>query len=229
MKLVILEGPIDLQFFKSFIAKQMKSKVITKKNRNLIYTFKNLLTENPEMAKVEVLSISDDVLILLSVGSKGNFKIIAEGIKPLIGALKKEGQNISSILFVADKDAESEVMESERIIREKLEGEDWRINVGHILYGNYLEDLILEIVNIFAKKSPENINIELLKSLLDIIEEQYNDDKYLHKRKVGIVHVVIGPRCFGHLFDEIFQFFDNPDHLLRHIGALSEFTKWLMK
>ena len=72
------------------------------------------MLKNPEMAKVEVLSISDDVLILLSVGSKGNFKIIAEGIKPLIGALRKEGQNISSILFIADRDAESEVMESEK-------------------------------------------------------------------------------------------------------------------
>ena len=80
---------------------------------------------------------------------------------------------------------------SEEIIKEKLGRENWRINVRHILYGDYLEDLILEIVEIIAKRSPENINTELLKSLLSTIEEQYND-KYLYKRKVGIIHVVIG-------------------------------------
>lgn len=168
--------------------------------------FRNLLAENQEMARIKILSISDNTLILLSVGSKSNFKIIAEGIKPLIDALRKGGQYVNSILFVADKDAESEVAVSEEIIKEKLRREDWRINVRHILYGDYLEDLILEIAEIIAKRSPENINTELLKSLLNTIEEQYNDDKYLYKRKVGIIHVIIGPRCFGHLFDEIFSF-----------------------
>lgn len=227
MKLVILEGPIDLQFFKSFVIKQMKGEDITKKSISLIEMFRNLLAENQEMARIEILSINDNTLILLSAGSKSNFKIIAKGIKPLIDVLRKKGQNVNSILFVADKDAESEVAVSKEIIKEKFGKEYWRINVSHILYCNYLEDLILEIVEIITKRPPDNINTELLKSLLSTIEKQYNDDKYLYKRKVGIVHAVIGPRCFGHLFDEIFQFFSNLDYLLQHIGALSEFTEWV--
>ncbi len=227
MKLVVLEGPIDLQFFKSFLTKQMKSRVITSENIKYVYMFKNLLAENPEMAKVEILSIGDDMLILLSIGSKGNFKIIAEAIKPLISTLRKEGENLNSILFIADKDAESEVTTAREVIRDKFEGEDRRINVGHILYIDYLEDLILEIVKIIAKKSPEDVNIEVLRNLLSIIEKQYLDDKYLYKRKFSIIHAVIGPRCFGHLFDEVFKFFDNPDPLLQRIDVLSVFTKWL--
>ena len=229
MKLVILEGPVDLQFFKSFIIKQMKGKDVTKEKRDVIYMFKNLLTENPEMARVEVLFSGNEVVILLSTGSKGSFKIIAEGIKPLINALKKERLNITSILFIADKDAESEVVYSERIIREKLEREGWKISVEHILYNNFLEDLILGIVDMIAKKSSRNINAELLRDLLNIIEEQYSNDRYLRKRKVGIIHAIIGPRCFGHLFDEIFQFFDNPDHLTRNFSVLSKFGEWLTK
>ena len=92
MKLVILEGPIDLQFFKSFVIKQMKGEDIIRKIVGLIGMFRNLLAENQEMARIEILSISDNTLVLLSVGSKSNFKIIAEGIKPLIDALRKEGQ-----------------------------------------------------------------------------------------------------------------------------------------
>jgi hypothetical protein len=227
MKLALFEGYNDLQFFRSFITKQIGGRVVTKENRNIIDQFKNLLAENPEMAKVEVISLDNNKIILLSIGSKNNFEIIAEGIKPLIDALRKDEHNISSILFVADKDAESEVTNAVSVIKEKLKKESQKINVKHILYIDYLEDLILEIVN--KIKSPKVVNTGLLKNLLNIIEEQYNDDKYLHKRKVGIIHVVIGPRCFGHLFDEIFQFFDNPDYLIQHIDVLSEFNNWLME
>ena len=227
MKLVILEGPIDLQFFKSFVIKQMKGVNVIRESIDIVSMFKNLLAENQEMVRVEVLSIGENKVVLLSVGSKSNFITIAKGVKPLIDALRKKGQNVKSILFIGDKDAESEVTLSEKIIKRKLGKEDQNIDVSHILYSDNLEDLVLEIVKIIAEESPEKINTELLKSLLSTIEKQYNNDKYLNKRKVGIVHVIIGPRCFGHLFDEIFQFFDNPDNLLQRIKELSKFAEWL--
>jgi len=229
MKLTVLEGPIDLQFFKSFVIKQMGGKVVTKENRELVNMFKNLLAENSEMARVECLSVRDGMLILLSAGSKSNFKIIARGIRPLIDALRKEGQNISSILYVADMDAEPEVMESEKIIREKLASSKSKVNIGHLFYCNYFEDVILKIVDIMvAEGLLGNEDIELLQKLIKIFEKRYNSDKYLHKRKVGIVHAIIGPRCFGHLFDEIFQRFDNSNHLLlEETNILVEYTRWL--
>ncbi|MHA1649512.1 MAG: hypothetical protein ACTSYB_04885 [Candidatus Helarchaeota archaeon] len=53
----MFEGYNDLQFFRSFLIKQMDGKIETKENKELISNFKNLLAENSEMAKVEIISI----------------------------------------------------------------------------------------------------------------------------------------------------------------------------
>ncbi len=67
----------------------MDGKIETKENKELISNFKNLLAENSEMAKVEIISINKCKILLLSVGGKDNFRVIGEGIRPLNDALKK--------------------------------------------------------------------------------------------------------------------------------------------
>lgn len=85
MKLVILEGPVDLQFFKWFVLKQLNgqdiSRRIIRENKEIMLMFKNLISRNPEMARVEFLHFSDDILVLLSVGGKDNFEKVAKGIR----------------------------------------------------------------------------------------------------------------------------------------------------
>ena len=173
MKLVILEGPVDLQFFKWFVLKQLNGqdifKKILKENKELISMFKNLLGKNPEMARVDFLSLSDEVLVLLSVGGKDNFEKVAEGIRGLVDALSKREQNIRSIVFVGDKDAEHNILKAKNIAEENLSKIKMKINVCSIICNDYLEDVVLELVEsikTFAEKAHIQKDLKVLENLL---------------------------------------------------------------
>ncbi len=123
-------------------------------------------------------------------------------------------------MFIADKDAEKDVVKAEQNIQHITE-----INVDFMLYEDYLEDLILKIIQEINHLN--GIRNDVLEKLLNIIENHYENDKYILKRKVGILHIVIGPRCFGHLFDEIFGFIKSLEHLIDRINFLAELNEWL--
>jgi len=234
MKLVILEGPVDLQFFKWFVLKQLRgqdiSKKIIKENKELISMFKNLLRKNPEMARVDFLSLSDEILVLLSVGGKDNFEKVAEGIRGLVDALFKRGEDIKSIVFVGDKDAEHNILKAKNITEKNLSKIKRKINVYRIICNDYLEDVVLELVGsikTFTETTHIQKDLEVLENLLKIIEEKYSDDDRVYKRKLSIVHAIIGPGCYRELFENLFEFFDNSDRIMQSFDVLDTFSRLL--
>ena len=70
---------------------------------------------------------------------------------------------------------------------------------------------------------------KILEKILKIIEEHYKDDKSLKKRKVSLIHGIIGPRCFGHLFDNMFRYFESLDDTQKNVDILISLKDWLKK
>jgi len=84
--------------------------------------------------------------------------------------------------------------------------------------------LVVKVTEI-VKPRLEEKEIITLEKLFNLLEESYGSDEYFKKRKVGAIHVVLGPRCFGHLFDKLFNL-ANRD-ILERLEELNEFSEFL--
>ncbi|WP_048201322.1 hypothetical protein [Methanocaldococcus bathoardescens] len=69
--------------------------------------------------------------------------------------------------------------------------------------------LIYEIV----RNRLDDNDKKAIEEFFDIISKRYSEDKEKHnkKRKVSALHTAIGYRCYGHLFDELFEKFEFDD------------------
>jgi hypothetical protein len=70
---------------------------------------------------------------------------------------------------------------------------------------------------------------EVLEKMFQILSENYLDgdnESTFKKRKTSIVHAIIGPRCWGHLFDELFNKFQKKDiNEIPELDKIIEFLK----
>jgi len=223
MKLFILEGSNDVQFFKSFLTKILKAKDISGRKKvkidnetynilELSLNFRRILERGD--ARIDVLVLNNEIIVLLSIGGKGMFKdTLNKLVKGLRGLTDK--LNLTQIVFVGDADAKNIVEKSvealkktlserktivgtERIRKKSLEN----LSVKGLIYKGKLEDLILSF---YDKIKHDLEDVETIDRMLEVLSEKYND-KFLEKRKVCCIKAVLSPRCFGHLFDTIFEF-----------------------
>lgn len=147
--------------------------------------------------------------------------------------MKKE-QNIESVIFIGDKDAKHSITRATNIAKESLSKTKRKkyIKVSSIVITNYLEDLVLELIelikNLGENKSIEK-DLEVLEDLLKIVEEKYTDDSRLYKRKLSIAHAILGPGCYRELFDNLFELFDDKNQLLKSLDVLNTFYELLNK
>ncbi len=217
MIFLAFEGYNDLQFFRSFFTKIMKARNITREAPYLVEMFKKLIIENPEV-RVEILSLNNKKLLLLSVGGRENFEVIAKGLRPIINTIKKENkENIRGIAFIADEDAKKQV----NAAIEKLKNLD--LQVKKIFYKTHLEDVVLHIT---AFTTLEENSKKLLNTFFSSIEKTFGNDKHIKKRKLSMLHAIVGPRCFGHLFDELFENTDS-QKILENSDILRGLVDWL--
>ncbi len=228
MKLIVFEGYNDLQFFRSLLRKIMDARVVTPREKDLIENFKNLVYTNPESARVELLEINNEKVLLLSTGGKQNFKYIAKGLRPLIINLRrKKNENLNKILFIADADASDEVEKSLKSVGNIIrEHPDFNIEIDKILYNTHLEDVIIQTINLIMEKFDSEIK-NLIESVVKEINHHFRGDNYLKKRKISIYHAFIGPRCFGHLYDEIFQRYGDTEDLTYGVDIFGRLIEWL--
>ncbi len=203
LKLILFEGINDLYFFCSFIKKVLnfiRKTDVKEYWEMLVNNFRRMLESNPEEIRIEVLE-KDIILLLLSVGGKDNFRYIVNAFRPIYDKLRNNNFKIDSVIFVADCDAKNHIENLLEGFSKKVS----QIKVNKIIYKNKLEDIILEVI-----KSSMNIEKdEDLKTIFEILEKKFYNDKYLKKRKISIIHAFLSPRCYGQLFDEIFEKFKN--------------------
>lgn len=86
---------------------------------------------------------------------------------------------------------------------------------------------LVESIKTFAEKTHIQKDLEVLENLLKIIEEKYSDDDRVYKRKLSIVHAILGPGCYRELFENLFEFFDNPDRIMQSFDVLDTFSRLL--
>ncbi len=223
MKLIILEGYNDLQFFKSFLIRIMGADDKTSEEKLLVENFRRLIQSNPEMARVNILKLNKEKILLLSVGGKENFRLLAEGLRPLVNKIKREKDEIiDGILFIADEDAKVDIKHA----LETIKNSNLAIDADYILYDSYLEDMIIETASLIMESVNEKER-KLLKYVINIIDEHFKNDKYIKKRKIAIMHAIIGPRCFGHLYDEIFQKCKKFQNLFQKLRVFGKLINWI--
>jgi len=211
MILIVFEGFNDLQFFKSFLIKVKKYNEGTNRNSNLRNQFNKLFEKNPGGTRIDILEHTNlGKVILLSIGGKQYFKDIAEASKPLVEVVK-----ISKILLIGDKDGEEDIITA----KDEIIKNGPNIPVEAIVYKGCLEDLILRIVDLINPLIPQK-DKEVLNKIFRILSEAYFNEEnsesnremsIFKKRKTGIIHTILGPRCWGHLFDEVFNKFCEED------------------
>ncbi len=215
MRLFVLEGSNDVQFFKSFMTKVLGAKDVTNKNLELTLNFRRLLEKGD--ARVDVLELNGEIIVLLGVGGKSNFKIVSEAIYPLSRILK-----VSYVIFVGDVDAKDNVDDAIDLARKRLKNRVCSVSVDGFTYKGHLEDIVLSLY----ESTKSSINAEDIKTIDDLLKiiSKYND-KYIKKRKLCCVKSVLSPRCFGHLFDNLFE--NSKDSELESFEELRTFRNFL--
>jgi hypothetical protein len=218
MRLFIFEGSNDVQFFKSFLTKVLNAKDVTKEHLKLISYFKEVL--KLANARIDILQLKEDLVVLLSVGGKQNFKDIAIGINPLSTIL-----NLTHVIFIGDADAKDEVNESVNTAKSKLAKSGRTLTIDGFTYDEYLENLVINVYK--AVKDVLNTDdANRIEKLLEIIYNGYKDDKYLEKRMLCCIKAVLSPRCFANLFDSIFKFAKNKINI-DEFNELKKFKEFL--
>ncbi|AIF69628.1 hypothetical protein PAP_06140 [Palaeococcus pacificus DY20341] len=211
MILIVFEGFNDLQFFKSFLIKVKEYNEGTNRNSNLKDQFNKLFEKNPGGTRIDILEHTNpEKVILLSIGGKQYFKDVAEASKALVKIV-----GISKILLIGDKDGEEDIITAKNeIIKKEL-----NIPVEVIVYRGCLEDLIFSVVDLINPLIPQR-DKDVLNKIFRILSENYSNEEnsesnremsIFKKRKTGIIHTILGPRCWGHLFDELFSKFCEED------------------
>ncbi|AEF96754.1 hypothetical protein [Methanotorris igneus] len=226
MIIILFEGVLDFLFFKSFFTKFLKFKNVG--NEGNKEWFDKLLDygyfedlKNFDTSKIAVLREKGDKfeVMLISVGGKDSFKdairAFIEGHRILE---KKIFGKIEKIIVVVDDDAKDKIGEIEKLVENK----NLKDKFESLVLNGELEDVVLLIYEVIKDRLNDN-DKKAIKEFFDIISKRYDEDKEKHnkKRKVSALHTAIGYRCYGHLFDELFEKFELDD-----LDNIEEFKKF---
>ncbi|WP_457611668.1 hypothetical protein [Methanocaldococcus sp.] len=235
MIIILFEGVLDFLFFKSFFTKFLKFKNVGNEENKEWFDkllnhgyFKDL--KNFDTSKIVVLKKEDSEkkdsefkVMLISIGGKDIFKdtirAFIEGHRVLE---KKIFGKIEKIIIVVDIDAKDKIEDIEKL----LENKNLNDKFGSLVFNGELEDIVLLIYEVIKDRLGDN-DKKAIKEFFDIISKRYDKDKEKHnkKRKVSALHTAIGYRCYGHLFDELFERFKLND--LDNIIELKKFVEYL--
>ena len=214
MIIILFEGVLDFLFFKSFFIKFLKFKDVG--NEGNKEWFDKLLNcgyfedlKNFDTSKIVVLREDNFEVMLISVGGKDVFKdatkAFIEGHRILE---KKIFGKIEKIMVVVDDDAKDKIEE----VKKLAENKNLKDKFESLILNGELEDIVLSIYEIVKNRLGDN-DKKAIEEFFDIISKRYSEDKEKHnkKRKVSALHTAIGYRCYGHLFDELFEKFEFDD------------------
>lgn len=223
--LIIFEGFNDLQLFKSFLMIKAEYKDATNGNINIIEQFRKAYKINPGGTRIDVLEHrkNQEKVILISVGGKQHFSDLVDSIVKASKVLV-EKMGISKIILVGDKDGQK-IIEG---AKNKINNTNSNIITGIVVYDEDLEDLILKILEVVNSRISQKDN-EVLKCMFGLLTIAYFNEnkKTFKKRKTSAMHTILGPRCWGHLFEELFHKLSEKD--VKKIKELTRIKELLEK
>lgn len=208
--ILVLEGFNDLQFFRSFLIKSLNYKNVTNDKIQVRTQFTGILQRNPGGARVDIVrnTKNNQLVALVSTGGKQYLLDIAQASKAIINRIVN-----SKIMYIGDIDAKEYIESAVSKTTEAKISLGINFQVQGMMYNGHLEDLILKVTDLI-KSNLSQRDKNALNEMLSILDVRYSDESThpsekiksnFKKRKTSIVHAIVGPRCWGHLFDTIFE------------------------
>jgi len=203
MRIIFTEGPLDVLLIRTILVKTLKWNDVTRNmNFSIVRSqFQKLLVENQLDGVIRIVRRCDreddrETIVIVSVEGKDNFEKIATAVRPLKSVAEKINEELRGVLFVGDRDA-SEILQ--RLYRPGGE-----VPILTLVYRSYMEDLLFEIFT-RVMGSLDNFELDIYRKILGKVSRFKDTDRapVWKKRKLSLLHLVFGPKCFENLFEAL--------------------------
>ncbi|AHL23065.1 MULTISPECIES: hypothetical protein [Thermococcus] len=198
MKIIFTEGPLDVLLIRSILVKVFCLEDITRSDyaSPIRRHFRNLLINFQVDGVIRIVRTpNDESIVIASVEGKDNFLKIASAIKPLRRVAEEIHETLNGVIFVGDRDAWS--------ILNRLNNPKGEVPVSTLAYEGYMEDLLFKIFK-NVEKELDSLELEVYKKVLGPVSKFKDiDGDTWKKRKLSLLHLVFGPRCFENLFENL--------------------------
>lgn len=199
MRIIFTEGPLDVLLIRSILVKVFCLEDITRSDyaSSIRRHFRNLLINFQVDGVIRIVRTpNNESIVIASVEGKDNFLKIASAIKPLRRVAEETQETLNSVIFVGDRDALD--------ILSRLNNPKEEIPVLTLVYEGYMEDLLFKIFKNVENELEDSLELEVYKKILGPVSKFKDiDGDTWKKRKLSLLHLVFGPRCFENLFENL--------------------------
>lgn len=198
MRIIFTEGSLDVLLLRSILVKVFDLKDVTRSDHasQIRRHFRNLLIDFQADGIIRIVKTpNNESIVIVSVEGKDNLLKIASAIRTLRPVAETVAEELNGVILVGDKDA-SEILSG-------LDNPTGEVPVFTLIYDGYMEDLLFRIFR-DVKNELDSLEIEVYEKVLGPVSRFKDiDGNTWKKRKLSLLHLIFGPRCFENLFENL--------------------------